>query len=363
MAQIDVANMEGDIDYDTIMKEFGVEPFDRFLPQMKKSHLLFRRKIIFAHRGFGHILAAMHGKKPFAVVGGFNPSGNLHVGNKIFMDQLLFYQDMGGQVFIPISNDETYVFGKTDKLESATDCAMKTVIPNLIALGLDPKKTKIFISTKTSKAYELAVKLSAKTTFSSVKAIFGFDNQSNPGKIFYSVMQTAHILFPQLEEYGGPKPVVVSIGIDQDPYMRLARDLAEKIGFEKPSSTYNRFLIGLQGGKMSGSKPHTAIFLDDDEETVRKKIIGAFSGGGASLKEHREKGGNPDIDAACQYLKFGFEPDDKKLEEIFAGYRNGSVSTGDVKNLVIDRVTAFLKQHHNNVEKARKQVDKFLIAP
>jgi tryptophanyl-tRNA synthetase len=358
--KISIDNVEGEVNYEQVMKEFGIEPIDAHIKKMKNPSLLYRRDLVFGHRDFGSILDAIHNKKKFAVLTGANPSGALHLGNKLFLDQALFFQKQGADVFIPISNDETYVFRKAKQLEDATKNAMD-VIADIIAMGFDKKKTHIFVSTKTAKVYELAIKLSAKTTFSTIKAIFGFTNDTNPGQIFYTVVQSAHILFPQLPEYDGPKHVVVPIGVDQDPYMRLVRDMAERTGFVKPSSTYHKFLPGLQGGKMSGSKPETCIYLTDSPDVARKKIMRAFSGGAASLEEHKKHGGNPDIDIACQYLKFMFEENDKKIEEIFAGYRNGSITTGEVKNILAEKVSKFLKDHQKKKEKARKSIDKFLI--
>ncbi|MBI4162266.1 MAG: tryptophan--tRNA ligase [Candidatus Aenigmarchaeota archaeon] len=358
-----IAEVRGDVDYEAVIKEFGLERMQPMIEKMKaakmKLPVMYRRNLVVAHRDFGQIFNAMINKKNFAILTGINPSGALHFGNKMFVDQAMFMQENGGKVFIPISNDETYVFKKAETLEKATENVIE-VISDMIALGLDPRRTHFFVSTRTAKVYELAVKLSTKTTLSNMKAIFGFNNDTNPGQIFYGIVQSAHILYPQLPDQLGPCPVVVPIGIDQDPYMRLVRDMAERAGFVKPSSTNHIFMPGLQGGKMSGSKPETCIYLSDEPEAARKKIMGAFSGGGASMKEHREHGGNPDIDVACQYMKFMFEEDDKKLGEIFANYRNGSLSTGEVKSVLADKIVKFLKDHQKKREKAKPIAEKIL---
>lgn len=361
MANISVDNVDGEINYSEAMKEFGIEEIRPFLPKFKEQPVLYRRGLVIGHRDIGRILHSIEQKKKFAVLTGANPSGHLHLGNLLFLQQALYFQKLGGDVYIPVSDDETYVFKKTENLEKATKNAYENIIPEIIALGFDPKKTKIFVSTQDSRVYNLAVRLSTRTTFSTIKAIFGFNNETNPGAIFYGVVQSAHIMMPQLPQFGGPKPVVVPIGIDQDPYMRLSRDIAEKEGFIKPSSTNHKFLPGLLGGKMSGSKPETCIFVNDDPENARKKIMRAFSGGAATLREHREKGGNPDIDVACQYLYYMFEEDDKKIKDIFEGYRNGSLHSGDVKNMLADKVEKFLKDFQNRKKKAVKHIDDFIL--
>lgn len=366
---INVNEVSGKMDYDKIIEEFGVECLSKQLRPLEKSvnsklpgAQLYRRGIVFAHRDFGTIANSIMNKKKFAVVSGFNPSAPLHFGNLLFVNQVLFLQSLGGEVFIPISNDETYVFKKVDDLDKATQTAVDVVIPTLIALGLKPKKTHIFISSKDTRIYELAVKLSTKFTFSTMKAVFGFSNETNPGQIFYGMVQSAHILYPQLNDFGGPKPVVVPIGIDQDPYMRIVRDAAEKIGMIKPSSTYHKFIPSILGhdAKMSGSKPETTISLTDPPEIARRKIMKAFSGGAATLEEHKKHGGNPDVDTACIYLTYLFEPDDKKLAHIIDGFRSGALTSGDVKTILADKVEKFLKNHQKKMKGARKKVGSFL---
>ena len=170
------------------------------------------------------------------------------------------------------------------------------------------------------------------------------------------------MLHPQLKEFEGQMPVLVPVGIDQDPHLRLARDISKRVkGFIQLSSTYNLFAPGLGGGKMSASESSSYIALTDSEKEVERKIKKyAFSGGRATLKEHQEKGGNPDIDVSFQYLKMMFEPDDDKLQKIYDDYKSGKLSTGKLKEILIKKINAFLKQHQRKREKAKKKVKRFL---
>src|SRR3989344_675264 len=159
MAKISVSEVQGEVDYGETMKEFGIDSMDMYLKKLPDAPAMYRRGMVFGHRDFGRILEAMNKKKRFAVLTGVNPSGSLHLGNKLFIDQALYFQKCGADVIIPISNDETYVFHKADSLEKATENAINNVIPDLIALGFEPKRTKIFISTKTLRIFELAIKI------------------------------------------------------------------------------------------------------------------------------------------------------------------------------------------------------------
>ena len=79
------------------------------------------------------------------------------------------------------------------------------------------------------------------------------------------------------------------------------------------------------------------------------------------MEEHRKKGGNPDVDVAFQMLRYGLEPDDKKLEKIYNDYKKGKLLSGELKQIAIEKITAFLKEHQKKREKARKEVEKFVF--
>ncbi len=67
---------------------------------------------------------------------------------------------------------------------------------------------------------------------------------------------------------------------------------------------------------MSASDLNSAIFLTDSPKDIKNKVNKyAYSGGGATLEEHRSKGANLDVDVPYQYLRFFLE-DDARLEEI-----------------------------------------------
>jgi tryptophanyl-tRNA synthetase len=116
------------------------------------------------------------------------------------------------------------------------------------------------------------------------------------------------------------------------------------------------------GGKMSASEESGTIYTTDSPEVVKKKINKyAFSGGQPTVEEHRKLGGNPDIDVSYQYLRIFFEPDDKKLKRIYDDYKSGKMLTGELKAILIEKVTEFLKSHQQKREKAKGQFEKFLF--
>lgn len=359
--------VKGDIDYDKMVKEFGITPMKE-LPNVFNKELLFRRRIIFAHRDIQRVLEAVKEKKPFAMMTGLMPTGKFHIGHMILAQQILFYQKLGAKIYIAVADIEAYN-ARGQSIEESRKIAVEEYILNYIALGLKPENCEIYFQSersgdakKSNAYYRLQNVLARYATFNEFKAVYG---EISPGKMVSALLQSADMLHPQLPEFSGKIPVVVPVGIDQDPHLRLARDISQRIknpSFVQLSSTYHFFAPGLGGGKMSSSEPNSFIALTDSAEEVKKKINKyAFSGGKDTLEEHRKFGGNPDIDVSFQYLKFFFEQDDKKLAQIEKDYRSGKLLSGELKKITIEKITSFLKEHQKKRELARKDIGKFII--
>ena len=359
--------VKGDIDYDKLIKEFGLNPLQH-LPEQFQKEVLFRREIIFAHRDFKQIVEAIQNKKPFVMMTGLMPSGKFHFGHKMVADQIIFYQKLGAKVYVAVADIEAYN-SRNPNLKELRETAINEYLTNYVALGLDLKRCDFYFQSARSKDgnkanayYSLANMLARHATFNEFKAVYG---EITPGKMASSLLQAADMLHPQLKEFEGCSlPIVIPIGSDQDPHVRIARDMAKRIKefkFKQLSSTYHKFMPGLKGGKMSSSDENSYIALTDSPETAKKKINKyAFSGGQATVEEHRKKGGNPDIDVSFQMLFYGMEPDDKKLQQIYDDYKSGKLLTGELKKILIDKITAFLNEHHKKRKEAEKVVNKFL---
>ena len=113
---------------------------------------------------------------------------------------------------------------------------------------------------------------------------------------------------------------------------------------------------------MSSSDSAKAILTTDSPKEVENKIKKyAFSGGQKTTEEHRRKGGNPDVDVSYQYLKMFFEPSDEKLKKIYNDYKSGKMLTGELKQILIEKINIFLKEHQKKRELAKKRIDEFLF--
>ena len=289
---------------------------------------------------------------------GRGPSGHTHIGHLVPWVFAKWLQDkFKTKMYFQLTDDEKFFSKPNLTLDETKKYAYENAL-DFIALGFKPENTKIIIDTENIQTlYPIAARVAKKINFSNTKAIFGFSNDTNIGMIFYTSLQSAPCFIEN-------KPVLIPLGVDQDPHFRITRDVAPRIGKPKPALIHNIIIPALQGpgGKMSASEENTTIYTTDDADAVKKKINKyAFSGGQPDVEEHRKKGGNPDIDVSYQYLRIFFEPDDNKLKQIYDDYKSGKMLTGELKLILIEKINEFLKNHQEKREKARDQVKKFLF--
>jgi len=358
--------VRGEIDYEKLMKEFGISSLDnKILERIKKHtkelHFMLRRGVIFAHRDLNWLLDEYEKGNKFFLYTGCGPSGPIHLGHLLPWIFTKWLQDkFNVELWFQFTDDEKFLF-KDKSYEEIQKWTYENML-DVIALGFDSKKTHFLIDTKhAGLLYPEAIKFAKKINFSTVKAAFGFTDSNNIGSIFYTSMQAVPAMIPSKLK-GKNIPCLIPLSVDQDPHFRIARDVYPKLGYYKPSIIHGVFLPSLTGvnGKMSSSKD-VAITLTDSPKEVEQKIKKyAFSGGQDTIEEHRKKGGNPDVDVSFQYLKMFFEPDDKKLAQIEKDYRSGKMLTSELKEYLIKKINDFLREHQKKREKAKKEIDKFI---
>jgi len=451
--RIDPWSSSQSTDYQRIIDQFGLTDLD--YNNLPNPSMLHRRKIVFAHRDLDTILRAQSKGNSFGVLTGLMPSGKMHLGHKMVIDQVKWFQDLGADVTIAVADLEAHAT-RGLSLDSCRKNALEEYVSNYVAMGLDPEKTKVYFQSKRPIVQRIGFTLGKKTNLSEMEAIYGFNGETNLAHVQAPLVQVGDIVHPMLDEYGGLRPIVVPVGVDQDPHIRLTRGLTSKsnwfnlksaknggmnislsiqddnstlmgvsdngrinrevrdtlfselignlsaIGFSdfiknpkhgtlgipsatisdyddikflllnlerkmgglgllQPASTYHKFAVGMTGDKMSSSKPNTTIFLSDDLNAIEKKIKSAFSGGRSTIEEHRQYGGNPDIDVAYQYLMYFFEEDDGVLRELNEGYRSGKLLAGDMKQICVDKATEWMKEHKELKNQNKHLVNEFMF--
>ena len=272
--------------YSKLFDEFGISKFEDLLGKIKNPHRYMRRRVIFGHRSYDSVLNAMLSGKPFAAMSGFMPTGKAHLGHKMVMEEIIWHQQQGGDAFLAIADMEAHaVRGKTWK--ECRELGINEYILSAIALGLLPG-AHIYFQSGFNPVKDLSFEIGIKANFSELSAIYGFSGDTNISHMVSTLTQSADILHPQLKEFGGPKPVVIPVGADQDPHIRLTRGLAYKTNmFFVEERRAGNGLISVRGkaapkealkeiAKRTGGKlyeEHVDISrrtLDDVESVVRE---------------------------------------------------------------------------------------------
>ncbi len=228
MIEIDPWGVADIKDYTRLFDEFGISRFKEIVDRIEEPYRYMRRDIIVGHRGYEEVLKAMNEQTKFAVMSGFMPSGKVHLGGKMVMDEIIWHQRMGGDAFACIADMESHSV-RGIPWSKCREIGLNEYILSLVALGFDPDKGHIYFQSGDKRLRDLAFELGKVVNFSELSAIYGFSGDVNISHMISVLVQNADILQPQLLEYGGPKPVVIPVGIDQDPHIRLTRDIASRM--------------------------------------------------------------------------------------------------------------------------------------
>ncbi|GAA6012197.1 hypothetical protein JCM10207_002756 [Rhodosporidiobolus poonsookiae] len=345
------------IDYDHLINQFGTKRIDDALLERferltgRKPHLLLRRGTFFSHRELNLILDRYEQKKPFYLYTGRGPSSDsMHLGHMIPFIFTQWLQDVFDcPLVIQLTDDEKFLFKQNLKLEQANQYAYQNA-KDIIACGFKLEKTFIFsdLDFVGGEFYRNVVKISRLITARQSQQTFGFKLDDNVGKWhFVSIQATPSFSnsFPQIFGTKTDIPCLIPCAIDQDPYFRITREVAQRLKYKKPALIHAKFIPSLLGAqsKMSASAAESSIYMTDTAKEIKTKINKyAFSGGQTTVEEHREKGGDPDVDVSFQYLTF-FLDDDAEVEQIAKDYRSGKLLTGELKQKTIALLQDFVK--------------------
>jgi tryptophanyl-tRNA synthetase len=353
--------VSGEIDYDLLIERFGTKRIDEELLDRLGSygelHPMLRRNIVYSHRDLEWILDLYDKGEVFYLYTGRGPSGHTHLGHLMPWMFTKYLQDtFGAKLYFQLTDDEKFLFSESLTLDDTNTHALENAL-DVMALGFDPEKTRFIQDTiHIRMLYPLALKVAKKVTFSTAKAVFGFDNSTNIGSIFYTSIQAAPA-FLGSELAGRNVPCLIPCGIDQDPHFRVARDVANGLGYYKPSLIHNKMFPGLLGNdKMSSSIPESTIYTTDSAKQVKKKIGNAFTGGRVSAEEQRKLGGNPDVCAVFKYQFFVFEEDDEAITELYNQCKGGEILCGECKKRLTQKINVFLENHQSKREEARAHI-------
>ncbi|MFC5133837.1 MULTISPECIES: tryptophan--tRNA ligase [Haloferacaceae] len=264
-------------DYADLFVEFGIEAFDDVADDVADPHYLMRRGVIFGHREYDAVAEAMANDEPFAALSGFMPTGDPHIGHKLVFDELIWHQEQGGDVFGLIADLEAH--SARGMSWDEIDEHARSYLLSLLALGFDPEEGELYRQSDNRAVQDLGFELGSKANFSEFEAIYGFDGETNVSHMQSVVTQTADILYPQLVDE--PKPTVIPVGPDQDPHVRLTRDLATRVRYFKVTEAFASFE------------------LDDAERTLVRAAYDALAGDGGDAGDGSDDRDDAETDVRC----------------------------------------------------------------
>jgi tryptophanyl-tRNA synthetase len=357
--------VEGEIDYSKLIESFGTQTITPDVLKKVKDligevHPMLKLQYFFSHRDFDWILSKYEKGEKFYLYTGRGPSGMIHMGHLLPWIFTKYLQDkFNVKLLFQITDDEKFLYGQDRTLQQTQHFTYENIL-DIIAVGFDPRKTKIIVDTKHIKhLYPIAIEVAKRITLSTAKAVFGFSNSTNIGMIGFPSIQAAPCFLPSIIE-GKPIPVLIPAAIDQDPYWRMTRDVAERLGYYKPAQIHSKFLPGLGiSGKMSSSKPETALFTTDDPEIVEKKVSTAFTGGQATVALQRKLGGNPGGCPVFWYLRYFFDTE-RQSDERLLKCRSGNLLCGECKSDLAVQSKSFIVEFRKRRESAKDVIKEFM---
>ncbi|OPX73107.1 MAG: Tryptophan--tRNA ligase [Methanoregulaceae archaeon PtaB.Bin108] len=401
-------------DIEKLFSMFGIEPIGSIDGILPTNPSFIGRGVVVGHRDYRVIAEAIRDKKPFHILTGFMPSGHPHLGHLMVMKEVVWHVQQGGTGYITVADREAHAV--RDIPWRKCDEYGKEYLQCLYALGYHGKT---YFQSRNKRLLDLAFEAATRVNFSELQAIYGFSDETALAHAESVITQVADILYPQIESMPAPTVVPVGIDQDphirltrgvahklrmftveeREGYISVrSKDAPQEaleevhrrypgskkyeahvdipggrcvdvsaevrrieishggFGFFTPSSTYHRFIPGLQGGKMSSSVPESTITFTEPDEVVRKKVMAALTGGRATLAEQKEQGGEPDRCPLFLLNLFHMVEDDSELAEIRRRCLGGELLCGQCKKETAERVLAFVRDFREKMEASAHMV-------
>lgn len=294
------------------------------------------------------------------ILTGLRPTGNLHLGHLFGAGQNYVKLQDDYEFFLEIADIQALTdnFNNPDKVRTN----VYEITKDLLAIGLDPEKVNFFVQSKIPEIAELTVYYSnlvtvsrlqrnptVKTEMSQKKELFGNSGESiTYGFLGYPVSQAADIT--------AFKGELVPVGEDQLPLIEQCREIVRKFNsiygetLKEPDAylSENKRIKGLDGNEKMGKSLGNAIFLVDDEETIKKKVMGALTD---TTKIKKDDPANPDV--CMVYYYHNLVNKRENTEKICSECKKGARGCVQCKKELIEAMNNFLRP----IQERRKMYD------
>ena len=291
------------------------------------------------------------------ILTGLRPTGNLHLGHLFGAGQNYIKLQDDYDFYLEIADVQALTdnFNNPDKVrKNVTEITI-----DLLSIGLDPQKVNFFIQSRIPEIAELTIYYSnlvtvarlernptVKTEIAQKKELFGNDGESiTYGFLGYPVSQAADIT-----AFDGE---VVPVGEDQLPLLEQCREIVRKFNsiygetLKEPKAILSetKRVKGLDGNDKMGKSLGNAIFLNDNEEIIKKKIMGAITD---PTKIKKDDKANPDICMVYYYHKLVNKQENN--DKICTECKKGARGCVQCKKELIEAMNKFL----NPIREKRK---------
>ncbi|KAH0792314.1 Tryptophan--tRNA ligase, cytoplasmic [Histomonas meleagridis] len=347
-----------------LIEEFGCGALDDAILQRwekvtgVRPHKFMRRGLFFAHRELTQILDAKEQGKTIYLYTGRGPSSDaLHLGHLVPFIFNKYLQDaLDCFLIVQVTDDEKFIRDKDlswDTIQKYTESNIR----DILAQGFNPEKTFIM---RESKYFDINVpfltEMSRCMSLHVIQSLFGFVDEHSVGYVVFPAKQIAPAFaqyFVKLFTHPNDVYCLIPCGREQDPYFRYAREIAKRLKTKRVSTIYGKFIPALGGGaKMTASKNDSAIYIQDSDEEIARKINECahtdWTPEGANLKE----------DVVYQYLSV-FDDDDEYLAEVERRYGKGELKEGEERMTpqeLKERLIKVLQKLVSDHKKGREQI-------
>ncbi len=305
------------------------------------------------------------------ILTGDRPTGRLHIGHYFgsLKTRLEMQENPEYEPFILIADVQALTdnFNNPEKVRKN----VREVAMDYLSVGIDPKKTTIYIQSMIPETAELTVFYSnlvtiarlqrnptVKTEISQKKDIFG--ESVTYGFLGYPVSQAADITTFEGE--------LVPVGEDQLPLIEQCREIVRKFNsiygegiLKEPKAVLSnsKRIKGLDGNEKMGKSLGNAIYLSDTPEEITKKVMSAVTDP-ARIK--KDDPGNPDICMVAYYHNLFTPKEDLKIicEECKAGKRGCVACKKQLASNIIEELKP-IREKREYYEAHPEEVDKILM--
>ena len=302
------------------------------------------------------------------ILTGDRPTGNLHLGHYVgsIKNRLKLQNEGSYEKFYIMIADTQALTDNADRVDKVKNNIIQVAIDYLSA-GIDPEKVTIFIQSLVPELFEMTSyfmnlvsvsRLQRNPTIKDEIKQRGFEKSIPIGFLNYPVSQAADIL-----AFG---TTIVPAGEDQLPMLEQAREIVASFNHTYspkipvfampkallPEESICRRLPGLDGKVKMSKSAGNAIYLCDDEKTIKEKIMSAYTDPDhIRVSDPGKIEGNivfAYLDAFCENRHFEkYLPEYKNLDELKAHYQKGGL--GDVKvklflNKIIQELLAPIRE-------------------